>query len=863
MRIFYKFLLILLVYNISFSSFAKNNDNPIRTFSLKNGHQVIIKEVHANPIVTIDTWVKTGSGNETCGINGISHFLEHLMFKGTKNHKNGEIEKNLESKGARFNAATSKDFTHYYVTIASDYFDTAIKLHADMMQNPVIPVEEMEKERKVVQEEIRRANDDPKRIILNNLFKLIFKEHPYGMTTLGPHKIIEEISREEIMKYYRKRYAPENLITVIVGDVNTNKALKLVKENFNTNKSRIKKTNNYIYPNQSAPEKQLVKIEKGKYKSGYLFMGFKGIPMRSIRENYALDMAASILGGSRSSRLYQNLKEEQNIVSAISAGHYSLKDDSVFLVSADFEPHKYETVKTAIIEEIKKFRENGATQKELERAKTLAIREFIYGNESVENIAHSIGYSMVTSGNIEHYKNHVEYIESVTLKEIKKAAQEYLDPQKLVLSVLLPEEIKVNNIISNKKTIKNNTRSELSNGIVLITSKNNSNNIISMSIYIKGGRYLEPKPGVSSLLAKTLLYGTKNRSYKDIIEELENSGISLNPGSSADHFKISLKSTKNDFDKALNILADVVNNPTFEKKYIEKNKEDILENIKKSRDRPLSIAAEKFLLALYKNHPYGNSGAVLEKNLAQVKRQDVVNYWERVFIPKNMVISLAGNMEHEILAQKIQAAFAKTEKKLPEVNYSKEFTPLKEKKIINTNYDSKAAWIIMGWPVSNVKNNHETAVFRVINSYLSGGLSSRLHKVFREDQGLAYSVGSSYSPKMDRGHFILLIGTAPENIELVKSKFKKEIQRLKTQALSDKELNNVKSKIIGNYALSQETNQSKSDLLGKIEVIDKKFGFNYDFPDLINKITAEDIINTANKYFNQPYIFSVVAPEKK
>ncbi len=855
-----KLFLFLMVFSTSLTCFAEDKDSSIGVFTLKDGHKVVIKEVHANPIVTVDTWVATGSADETREINGVSHFLEHLMFKGTKNHKNGEIEKILESKGARFNAGTSKDFTHYYVTIASDYVDTAIKLHAEMMQYPVIPVEDMESERKVVQEEIRRANDSPQRILMMNLFRLLFKEHPYKMDTLGPHEVIETISREKVMEYFKQRYVPENLVTVIVGDVDTDRVLSLVKENFQYNPANPVSIN--TRPNEPAPKEPRIKEQRGDYKSGYLLMGFNGVPMTSIKENYALDLAASILGGSRSSRLFQDIKEKRGIVSDISAGHYSLKDESIFLISADFEPEKYQAVKTAIIEEVEKIRNGSVTEKELERAKTLAKRSFIYGNESVENIAGSLGHSMVTMGTIEHYKKHLQYIENVSLKDIRNVARKYLAPSTPALSVLLPEELEVNNITSNKETIKNSTRSELANGMVLITSKNTSNDIISMSVFLKGGKYLEPMPGTASLLAKTLLYGTKNRSYTELIEELEDSGISISPGVSADYFSIGLKSTKNDFDKAFEILADVMQNPAFENKYIEKNKDNILTGIKKSRDNPFNVAIEEFITCLYKDHPYGHTGAVVEKSIPELSRNDVVSYWNRVFIPENTVVSVAGDVEHEEIARKLQAAFPKTGKTALNINKSGEFTPLEKNEIIKTNYDSSAAWMLMGWPVGNVENDREVAAFRVINSYLSGGLSSRLHLVFREKQGLSYSVGSSYSPKIDRGHFALYIGTEPKNVELVKKKFREEINRLKTKPFSDKELADVKSKIIGNYALSQETNQSKANLLGRIEVIDKDFGFNYDFPDLINKVTAEDVISTANKYFNNPYVLSVTAPQE-
>src|SRR3989339_1774307 len=156
-------------FAINITSPAKADNSSIKVFHLQDGHTVVIEEVHSNPIVTVDTWVRTGSINENDKNNGVSHFLEHLIFKGTKNHKVGEAEKILESKGATYNAATSKDFTHFYTTIASQYADTALDLQADMLQNAIFPVDELNRERKVVQEEIRRSIDNPDRIVFDNL----------------------------------------------------------------------------------------------------------------------------------------------------------------------------------------------------------------------------------------------------------------------------------------------------------------------------------------------------------------------------------------------------------------------------------------------------------------------------------------------------------------------------------------------------------------------------------------------------------------------------------------------------------------------------------------------------------------------
>ena len=201
---------------------------------LPNGQTLIVQEVRNNPIVTIDTWVRTGSINETDANSGVAHFLEHLFFKGTKKHPAGEFDRILESKGAIINAATSKDFTHYYITIPSAYFDTALDLHADMLTDPQIPRKELEQERKVVLEEISKDLNTPSKKVFNNLNEMMYSHHPYKRKVIGSSDVISTIRREEILEFFNNYYTPSNMVTIIVGDIDTTKAIEKVSKAFSS-----------------------------------------------------------------------------------------------------------------------------------------------------------------------------------------------------------------------------------------------------------------------------------------------------------------------------------------------------------------------------------------------------------------------------------------------------------------------------------------------------------------------------------------------------------------------------------------------------------------------------------------------------
>ena len=335
------------------TTFANVCEN-LNQYSLCNGHTVIIKEVKSNPIVIIDTFVKTGSVNESDKNNGVAHFLEHLFFKGTTNNPKGVFEKTLEAKGGVFNAATSRDYTHYYIKIDNKYFDKALNLHADMLLNVAIPENELAMERKVVLEEITRSNDNTNSRLFDNFMKIVFNGTSYQRKILGTDEIIANISREEIMNFHDSWYKPENMVTVIVGDVKSKDALEKVAKAFKCNANNKDVTHQRL--SQNTIEKIKIEnntiIEKNDVNSGYMILGYKTTGNNNIKEAYALSIAGHLLAGGQNSTLYKLLKEKENIVLDIGAGNYELKNTGVFYISSTFEPQNYKKVLSQIKSEL-------------------------------------------------------------------------------------------------------------------------------------------------------------------------------------------------------------------------------------------------------------------------------------------------------------------------------------------------------------------------------------------------------------------------------------------------------------------------------------------------------------------------------
>ncbi len=857
-----KFAALLISLFIACCAYAGD----FNVYKLENGQTVIIQEVKNNPIVTIDTWIKTGSINEDDSNNGVSHFLEHLFFKGTTNHAPGEFDKMLETKGAITNAATSKDFTHYYITIPSKDFDLALELHSDMLLHPLIPRKELEKERKVVIEEIMKDANSPTTLVYDNLVKMLYKTHPYKRKVIGTEKIISTIHRDEILNYYNKFYTPSNMVTVVVGDIDSNAVLGKIKEGFN---SEYKKPVKQVYPKENKLTSQQKNIAYSDTQTGYMLIGFRGTDIDN-KDSYALDILATILGEGRSSVFYQKLKEQKQLVSTISTANTGFRDDGIFYISASFTPEKCTKLEDSIFEEIKYIQKNGVTEEQLKLAQNMIARNTYYERESISNIAGEIGYTFVTTDDIKYYETYLDNIKKVTPQDVKRVADKYLGKEKSAVSIVLPQkskEVKISSTTTAQTPAKlisenkNTQKYQLANGATVLITPNQVNDIIAMSIFAKGGNFIEKIPGTADLTASVLTKGSKKYSSLEFAKILEDNGIKIVPSVKPDSFIITVLTTKNEYKKTLELLNEVINNATLDDYEIEKARTDKLNAIKKSKDIPLNIAVDNYKTLIFENTPYSISNKVLEKTLPTIQIEDIKNYYNKVFYPENVVISINGNIDKEstleeltkILNYKKGEKFDITKFSIPSLN--------SEKKSATQIKNLKTDWIIMGWQTSGVLNKKEYATLEVIDSMLGSGMSSRLFKNIRDKDGLAYQLGSQYAPSILKGAFVVYIGTNPQNLDYATKRLKEEVFRFKTEFVGSKELQDAKDKLIGNYIISQETNLDKATTIGWFETSGRGYKFDEEYQQLINSVTESDIIEVANKYFTNNYVLSIVKPQ--
>ncbi len=428
---------------------------PVEIYDRECGHKIVLAHKEGG-LVNISSWVKTGSINETDENNGISHFLEHLMFKGTTKHKAGYFDKTLESKGAIVNAATWKDYTFYYVTLPQgpegEYFKQAIELHADMMLDPIVPEEEIgpaftlgdetvsqKRERHVVIEEIRMRQDQPWTKVYNAVNRNMFKKHPYRRDVIGFPETIASIPRETILDYYRTHYTPNNITTIVVGDFNNEEILEKVIREFD-----FKGRENFQNPQHEIdlPENEEKFIElTGKITTGFTITGWLGPVACEINDNIGLDIINIITGEGQSSRMYQNLieKASEPVFNVVTTDFYNFKDGANFFVQANFKADKKDEALALIKAEIQKVVDGDITEEEFNKAKKKLKVRFAESAETVSEIAENIGYYMTVCERLELVEEYLEQLDSYTIEEAKAAARKYLSFDNAVTAVLLPE----------------------------------------------------------------------------------------------------------------------------------------------------------------------------------------------------------------------------------------------------------------------------------------------------------------------------------------------------------------------------------------------------------------------------------------
>jgi zinc protease len=407
----------------------KSTIYPYYQRKVKGGPLLLVKERHDLPIAAINFWVAAGSAHEEPPVNGISHYFEHIFFKGTDKHPKGEMDRQIKAMGGYSNAATSYEFTHYYVVVPSWHVERALDLLSDAFLRPSVRREEVERERMIIREEIRRRDDNPGARLFTLLQEEIFGGSPYAMPILGSEESLENIGVDELEEYYDARYNISSLIVVIVGDADCDHIEAMIGDLV---AGKRKHTRDGMSTGRTVVlslEESRNRFEEKDINQVYAAVGFQTPGISDMESLPALELAALILGGGKSSRLYKRMLEREKLVSSVSAWHMELRSAGVLGIDTVFRPGREGEVNRCLFEEIGRLAREGPDEEELARARVVLRSGFLFENETNAAISGTLGYYEVEFGGVAFALNYLEALERVSGEEIRWAVERYVHDQ--------------------------------------------------------------------------------------------------------------------------------------------------------------------------------------------------------------------------------------------------------------------------------------------------------------------------------------------------------------------------------------------------------------------------------------------------
>ncbi|MEH1810078.1 MAG: pitrilysin family protein [Nostoc sp.] len=894
-----KYQSTLLAKRIMPSTLTEN----VRKTVLENGLTVLTKEVHTAPVVTVQVWYKVGSRNEEPGVNGIAHQLEHMMFKGTKNRPI-QFGRLFSALGSDSNAFTSYDQTAYYGTVERNKLKALLVLEADRMRNSQIEPEQLASEKRVVISELQGYENSPEYRLNRAVMQAVFPNHAYGLPVGGTKADVEKFEVEQVEKYYRNFYSPDNAVLVIVGDFQTANTLETIKEVFGKLPRQeagvISPSSPSLNTQHSTRAKRpatanstpIVLREPG---AGRLLQVVYPLPDANQPDVPALDVMDYILTEGRNSRLYQVLVES-GLASEVTASVTSLRESGWYevLVTAGAK-QDLKKIDSMLSSAIANVAEKGVTSEEVERAKTQLAADVILSNRDITSQAMRLGTDETTVGDYGYTDRYLAAVSLVKPTDVVAVINKYLTKEARTVGFFEPTQKRITEVAAkpdSAQTTENFSPGapvlpsevmkylppvdlvtdaipqvlpdefKLTNGLRLLLLPDRSTPTVTLSGYIQAGTEFDPenKAGLAAFVADNLLNGTKSKDVSTIAKVLGERGASLDFQTYREGVHIEGDSLADDLPILLEILADVVKNSTFPSKELELHRQQTLTDLQQELDEPSEVARRVFVQSIYpKKHPLHTFPT--EESLQQIQRQDVIDFKTKHYRPDTTVLALVGDFDLDKVRSLIKNKFGDWEVsgKAPTLKYPPVAMP---QKIISVNPvlpDKAQAVTYMGYTGINRYDPRFHAAL-VLNQILGGDtLSSRLGAEVRDRQGLSYGIYSSFQAGKNVGTFLIEMQTSPEDSSKAIASTRQMLQQIHQQGVTALEVETAKRTLISNYNVSLANPEELTDriLMNEVYGLDKVEL--HSFTDKIQKVTHDQVNQAARELLHPDQIVVVTA----
>jgi zinc protease len=863
---------------------------------LANGLTVLTKEVRTAPVVSVQVWYRVGSRNEIPGGNGVSHQLEHLLFKGTQ-ARPIQFGRLFSALGSESNAFTSYDETAYFGTVERSKLGALMTLEADRMQNTIIGPEQLKSEKRVVISELQGYENSPSFRLSRAVMQAAFPNSPYGMAVGGSKADVEKFTVEQVQNHYKTYYRPENATLVVTGDFKTAAALKLAEQTFGKISKAAKplpsaKTNPSVRPSLLPSKKPIVLKQPG---STALLEAVYPLPNVNHPDVPAIDLMDAVLTGGRSSRLYQDLVETglTSSVGASASQMIGLGWYSISAVAAVGQP--LSRVETVLQQSLSEIRQKPVTAEELQRAKLQFRASLILGNQDISSQATQLGYNETVAGDYRYIDRYLAAMERVTPEDILRVAQTYLKPEQQTIGFFEPtlpdgkpgassagsggrttENFSAGSPVDPAEVAKYLPPSQdaaagaailpqdfkLSNGLRVLLLPDHSAPTVNLSGNIRAGTIFDTpaKAGVAGLTASNLMNGTEAKSALALAKRLEDRGASLGFGASREGVGIGGSALVQDLPVLVETLADVLLNPTFPEKQLELSRQRSLVGLKAALDDPGQLGRRTFQQAIYpENHPFHTFPT--EDSLKRVTREDLALFHQRYYRPDTTVLSLVGDFEPAQVKVQLESALGqwRTAGQPPTMSFPAVALP-KTTTYVSKSIPGKAeAVTYLGYSGLSRKDPRYYAAL-VLNQVLGGDtLSSRLGTEIRDRQGLTYGIYSGFSAGQNPGPFLISMQTAPKDARKAIDSTIALLKQLREQGITPTELENAKRSIKNSYPVELASPSNVADAILSNIVVGLGLEELSQFPAKIEAVTEQQIQQVIQEFIQPDKLVIVTA----
>jgi zinc protease len=845
------------------SSMINFPPNPAQKWVLPDGLTVIVKEDHSAPVASVQAWCATGSVDEDEHLGaGLSHILEHMLFKGTKTRSTNEIAQKIQDVGGYINAYTSFDRTVFWIDVPKAGVSTALDVLADAMMNSTLPPEEYAKEQEVIRREFAMGFDDPDRMVGQLLFATSYQRHPYRLPVIGQLEVYNQLTQEQVMAYYKARYVPNNLTFIVVGDVDAEKVRQQIGDLF---KPYPEKSLKPVFIPEEPPQlgqreaHQEFATELSRFSMAW------HIPEITHPDVPSLDLLSIILGEGRSSRLYRRVREEAGLAYAVSAFSYTPGDPGLLGIDATLEATKREAVQQLALQIIDEIKQAGVTAEELTKAKKISLSHHLNGLTTMRGQASDTGSNWLLTRNLDFSRDYLAAIQKVTLDDIKRVAIKYLTSENLTIVSLNPKGSLAGKGEGAKAiTAAEIQKFELSNGLRVLVREDERLPLVAMTAVFRGGLLAETASsnGITRLMAKTLIKGTKTRTAEQIANEIEAVGGSIASDAGNNSFSVALDVTKPDLKLGVEILSDVLLNATMPDKAVAREKEVQIAGIKQEEEQLTTVARNIMRQALFSNYPYALRSTGSVSSVQHLTSKDLLEFRDRYLVAKNGVISVFGNVKVAEVKQLFEQMFGTMKSGELALKDTPKPAPLTKSETVESRKEKAQSVIMVGYRGSDVFSPDKHPLELIDEA--SSDLGSRFFIRIREQMGLAYYVGASQMQGLVTGLFAFYLGTDPQKVEPVRAALFDEIGKLASEGLTNEELARAKKKIIGQQQIANQSN----DTFGFQCALDELYGLGFNYHKSLERdieaVTLEDIKRVAAKYFrDQAYVLAIVRPPDK